>query len=162
MRVAGSVITVADEVKWVTVPGVATGQGVAAWLDAGHTVDELRQLVEDTPRLQKVAVIPPPTVGDNPEDPRRDDSPWRHTLSVPEFLADTAQEVPWLVKNLLARGAIIMLAAPHGVGKTLVSIKLARELALGGVFGDQALAPVQVLYLSRHNHRHVIAARLRG
>jgi putative DNA primase/helicase len=68
--VAGSVIRVADGVKWITLPGIEAGQGVTEWLVAGHTVDELRRLVNETPRLQKAEVIPPPTVDDNPEDPR--------------------------------------------------------------------------------------------
>jgi hypothetical protein len=160
--VAGSVIRVADGVTWITSPGIEAGQGVTEWLVAGHTVDELRRLVKDTPRLQKAEVIPPPTVDDNPEDPRRDDSPWRHTLSVSEFLAESSHEVPWLVKDLLARGAITMWAVPFGVGKTLVSIKLARELAIGEMFRQQTLAPVRVLYLNRDNPKDAIAARLQG
>jgi hypothetical protein len=81
---------------------------------------------------------------------------------VSEFLAESSHEVPWLVKDLLASGAITMWAAPYGVGKTLVSIKLARELAIGGMFRQQTLAPTWVLYLNRDNPKDVIAAWLRG
>jgi len=63
----------------------------------------------------------------------------------------TPDAVEWIVPDVLARGAITSFAAPRGLGKSVTAMHLAVELARGGTFRGQRLAPARVLYLDRDN-----------
>jgi hypothetical protein len=114
----------------VKLPGLAPGGDVSDWLAAGKTIAELRRIVNETPPLSPLEGVPAPQP-DDAADGAADDNPWSKALPAPAFLAQTPKAVTWLVKDLLARGAITIWAAPRGIGKTHLGIKVAVELAVG-------------------------------
>ena len=153
LQVAGSVLPVGAWVKWAELPGVGPKEDVSDWLAAGNTVAALMQLVEQTPTLQPANLARLAT-------PAARETPWDQALAAPDFVRQTPDAVDWIVPDLLARGAITSLAAPRGLGKSITAMHLAVELARGGTFRGQRLAPVRVLYLDRDNPPVVTKIRL--
>lgn len=86
--------------------------------------------------------------------------PWDFAKPAPDFLAEEEKEFQGLAKDLLAPGAVTLLAAPRGLGKTQVSHALAVALATGGVFRGERVHPVRVLLLDRDNPESIIKKRL--
>jgi len=92
-------------------------------------------------------------------DGERDD-PWRFIKDAPTFLAEPQPEFEGLAKDLLTPGAITMVAAPRGLGKTQVAHSLGVALATGGVFRGERVKPTRVLLLDRDNPEYIIRQRL--
>jgi hypothetical protein len=159
--IAGSLLPVAAWVKWVKLPGLAPGGDVSDWLAAGKTIAELRRIVNETPPLSPLEGVPA-SQPDDAADGAADDNPWSKALPAPAFLAQTPKAVTWLVKDLLARGAITIWAAPRGIGKTHLGIKGAVELAVGGVYAGESVTESRVLYLNRDNPDATLNERLQG
>jgi hypothetical protein len=90
-----------------------------------------------------------------------DANPWAHAKSAPVFLAEPEQPFEGLTKDLLAPGAITILSAPKGLGKTQVALALAVALATGGRFRGEPVKAVRVLLLDRDNPEAVLKKRLR-
>ena len=88
------------------------------------------------------------------------DNPWDKALAAPDFVRQTPDAVEWIVPDLLVRGAITSFAAPRGHGKSVTAMHLTVELARGGTFRGQRLAPARVLYLDRDNPAVVTKIRL--
>jgi hypothetical protein len=89
-------------------------------------------------------------------------TPWKHIKSAPVFLAEPDVPFEGLAKDLLAPGAMTMLSAPKGLGKTQVALALGVALATGGRFRGEPVKPVRVLVLDRDNPEPVLKQRLRN
>src|SRR5262249_23243215 len=76
------------------------------------------------------------------------------------FLAQKEEKFKGLAKDLLAPGAITLISAPRGLGKTHVAHALAVALAIGGTFRDEQMKPASVLVVDRDNPSSVIGERL--
>jgi len=102
-QVARAVLPVAAWVRWVELPGVGPAGDMSDWLAAGNTVADLLQLVASAPSLR-----PEDLDGRAAEvtDAADRASPWDKALAAPDFVRRTPPAVPWLVPELLARGAI--------------------------------------------------------
>lgn len=90
-------------------------------------------------------------------------NPWLLAKSAPEFLAEEEKEFTGLAKDLVAPGAITLIASPKGIGKTQVAHALA--VALGsssGVFRGEHVRAVRVLLLDRENPVSTLKKRLRA
>jgi hypothetical protein len=87
---------------------------------------------------------------------------WAQAKDAPSFLAEEEKEFQGLAKDLLAPGAITLLAAPRGLGKTQVCHSVAVALATGGQFRGEQVQSVRVLLLDRDNPEPVIKGRLRA
>jgi len=87
---------------------------------------------------------------------------WSFAKPAPDFLAEEEPEFEGLARDLLAPGAITMLAAPKGLGKTQVAHALCVALAKGGVFRGERVKPARVLLLDRENPRTIVKKRLRA
>jgi hypothetical protein len=91
-----------------------------------------------------------------------DGNPWRHIKDAPTFLAEPQPEFEGLAKDLLAPGAITMLAAPRGLGKTHLAHAVGVALATGGIFRGERVKAVKVLLLDRDNPEYLIRQRLQA
>jgi hypothetical protein len=92
----------------------------------------------------------------------RSSSPWEHIKPAPAFLAEPEVPFEGLAKDLLAPGAITIISAPKGLGKTQVALNLGVALATGGIFRGEVVKPVRVLVLDRDNPEAVLKQRLRN
>jgi hypothetical protein len=92
------------------------------------------------------------------------DAPADETLDLESFLEIADQEFEWLVRDLLARGEIALVAAPQKTYKTWLVIVLVRALATGGDFlqeGWRATGRHRVLVVEEEGTEVKFAQRLR-
>jgi AAA domain len=89
-------------------------------------------------------------------------TPWTHIKPAPVFLAEEDPPFEGLAKDLLALGAMTMMSAPKGLGKTQVALALGVALATGGIFRGERVKPVRVLLLDRDNPEPTLKQRLRN
>ncbi|MEE8585494.1 MAG: AAA family ATPase [Acidobacteriota bacterium] len=86
---------------------------------------------------------------------------WR-MLDVAELAEWVVQPLAWLVKGIIAKGNLVLLAAPTQTCKTLLSLYLAELLVRGGkLFGQYEVKPgSKVLYLALEDPDRRIRDRL--
>lgn len=155
LQVAHSLLPVAKAVKIVRLPDLPQKGDISNWLDQGHTKDELAAIVKATAVLtaEEVVSASPSVTSDNP---------WSRAKSAPDFLAEEEKEFAGLAKDILAPGAVTLIAAPRGVGKSQTSHALAVALATGGVFRGEQVEAAKVLLLDRDNPESTTRKRLRS
>jgi hypothetical protein len=111
--------------------------------------DELKRIAESVSRYDS-----PGTVAS--------ENPWERARPAPAFLAQREEKFQGIAKDLLAPGAITLIAAPRGLGKTQFSHALAVALATGGEFRGERVGQTRVLLVDRDNPSSVIKERLRS
>ena len=146
---------VAKAVKIVRLPDLPPKGDVSDWLDAGHTKEELAEIVKATAALKAEDFLSTPSNEANT-------NPWTLAKSAPDLLAEEEKEFAGLAKDILAPGAVTLIAAPRGLGKTQTSHALAVALATGGRFRDEQVKAVRVLLLDRDNPDSLVKKRLRS
>lgn len=158
--VARSLQGVATAVKVVRLPGLSEKGDVSDWLATGGTKEAMLELVERTPWCPDDRQPLPAAA--QPGERKADDSPWSGAVPAPKFLAQ--EDVPFegFARDLLAPGALTLIAAPKGIGKTQIVHALAVALATGGVFRGEKLPPKRVLLVDRDNPATVVRQRLRS
>lgn len=109
--VAADLAPHAATVRLVNLPDLPPKGDVSDWLDAGHTPDELKQLVAATPTWTPT---PPPESRYKP-------------FTVPELLALPDPE--WLIDGLLPHGTVGMICGLPGSGKSYLALELACTIA---------------------------------
>jgi hypothetical protein len=87
-------------------------------------------------------------------------SPWAKAIPVGDFLAQPDPTRPALAQDLVVPGAITLLAAPRGTGKSVTALALGIALASGGVFRGARLPSTRVLLVDRDNPPVVVRKRL--
>ena len=87
-------------------------------------------------------------------------SPWAKAIPVGDFLAQPDPTCPALAQDLVVPGAITMLAAPRGTGKSVTALALGIALASGGVFRGAMLPSTRVLLVDRDKPPVVVRKRL--
>ena len=97
-----------------------------------------------------------------PHNDQEQQNPWPLAKPAPDWLAQADPEFRGLAKDILAPGAITLVAAPRGLGKTQVSHALAVALACGTSFRGEAMEAEKVLLIDRDNPDAVIKRRLRS
>jgi AAA domain len=81
--------------------------------------------------------------------------------SLAEVLGEKKGETHWVVKNLLAVGAIGLLSGDYYIGKTTVTALLLSHVAAGRRFlGFEIARPLPVLYWSAEGNRKMFAERV--
>jgi len=81
--------------------------------------------------------------------------------TVPEFLAQSdAADGTLVAGGLLVRSGTSLVAAPRGIGKTLVAMKLAIAASNGGEFCGEVLPRSRVLYCAYENSPAILRDRL--
>jgi bifunctional DNA primase/polymerase-like protein/AAA domain-containing protein len=88
------------------------------------------------------------------------ETPWEKAKPAHVFLAEKEEQFSGIAKDLLAPGAITLISAPRGLGKTHIAHALAVAVATGGVFRGEQMKPARVLLVDRDNPSHVIKERL--
>lgn len=136
-QVAASGAPVARSVRIVTLPGLPAKGDVSDWLDAGGTVDQLRELWKQTEEWQ-----PPDDPLVEPEVP---DGP---RLVVTSLADVEARPVDWLWHRWLARGKFHILAGIMGEGKGTLTAAITAAFSTGGTLPDATPAPsARVLFV---------------
>ena len=140
-----------DPVRWGEITTIAQDAGVNVWklekaVDAVHRVQFPRPIHDG--RLAQSATPP--------------SSPWDAALTAQDFLAQEDHEPVAHAKDLVIPGAITLISAPRGSGKSLVGLALAVALATGGVFRGERLSPKRVLLVDRDNPPSLVRKRLRA
>lgn len=87
---------------------------------------------------------------------------WSKAKDAPTLLAEEDKEIEGLAKDLIIPGTITLMAAPRGLGKTLVAHGASVTIARGGNFRGESVTSMRVLLVDRDNPKHVVKSRLRG
>jgi AAA domain len=87
---------------------------------------------------------------------------WLHREPLADFLSNSVEMPEGLARDLVFPGGITTVAAPSGVGKSVIIYGLAYALAKGGVFRSEKLWPARVLLLDFDNPRSVVQKRMKG
>jgi 5S rRNA maturation endonuclease (ribonuclease M5) len=130
------------KVKVVSLPGLPQKADVSDWLAAGHTLEELIALRQNTTLFDPTAHRgrAAPEIA-SPTEPR----------PVVVRLADVQPErVMWLWNGRLAAGKLALLVGDPGLGKSWITLDIAARVSAGRVWPDGAVAtdPSDVLLLS--------------
>jgi hypothetical protein len=131
-QVAKSLLPVARRVRVVELPGL-TGEGadIVDWLAAGHTIEELERIVEETPELH------PTNSKENPGSIAVVD-----VLGVPD-----PGPIRWIVEGILPEGYNLTLGGRPKMGKTTILFKLLAAIAEGLPFEGHKTYRVKTLAL---------------
>ena len=131
-------------------PELKAGADVSDWLNAGHSVEELLELVSRcepwTPATADNAAATPV------EPPRSDDqNPGKETQPSPPSPAESVmlrsaatiipRAIDWLWPGWLSVGKLHLLAGAPGTAKTTIAMTWAAAISTGGTFPDGSLAP---------------------
>ena len=122
----------------VELPGLPEKGDVSDWLAAGGTKGQLEELIvaaTNAPQVADAAAVSP--TGDIPTD---EDDPIGGRLDWAAFWAEDDEEDEWLYPDVLAKGRGHVIYAEHKLGKSLLMLYVAAELATG----DE---PAQCVYL---------------
>jgi len=105
-----------DSVRLVELPGLPPKGDVSDWLDAGGTIDQLREIVGKVPEETK---------------PK---GPWDSPVSIRRMVTTTPAEFPWFAKQRMPQGRGLLLTGIGGSSKTT----LLKQLGIGAVLGRVA------------------------
>lgn len=86
---------------------------------------------------------------------------WASLKPATEFLGETDEDIPAMVRDLVFPGCVTLLAAPRGIGKSMSATSLAVALALGGRFRNDFLDKYRVALIDRDNPPRLVKTRLR-
>jgi putative DNA primase/helicase len=146
--VAKSLRGVDAVVAVVRLPGSEPGWDVSAWLDAGHTVEELRDLVAAAPEG-------PQSPAEGAQSDQVSAFSSREHLRESGYrlipLADvTAEQVDWFWKGYIPFGMLTGLYGDPGVGKSTIAVDLAARATTGRTMpdGSPGMGPTNVIILS--------------
>jgi len=146
-KIARSLQSIARSIKLVNLPDLPLKGDVSDWLDAGHTVAELRSLSQAAPDFD------PAEAPRQPASRLRGAGPEREPVIV--NLADVQPEcVAWLWHPFIPLGKLTILEGDPGVGKTSLALQLAAVVSRGHAFPNthgipkERREPANVVYLS--------------
>lgn len=127
-KVAAALAGTAASVRVLDLPGVPTKGDVVEWFAAGGSADGLYDLADTASRnagpvfKSKFGAVP-----------------WSH-------LHEAVEKREWLVKGMITRREMSMLAGPSGSGKSFVAIDLAMAIARGTFWMDRRVMRGGVVY----------------
>jgi hypothetical protein len=125
---------------------VAVNSNVADWQS---------RLQAALPKLGELAA------GPDAQEAQAPGAAWQRAISAVDFVTQEEDEHQSLTADLVYPGAITLMAAPRGTGKSIVALILAVAEVTGGIFRGERLHPVRVLYVDRDNPPRLIRDRLR-
>ena len=152
-EVAAKLYGIAAEVRVVELPDLPAKGDVSDWLEAGGTIEQLKQLVRDAPTWTPPQTTPPsvlvPVSG--------------LTLQrIGDMLAEPEEETEWLVEGMLPAGGLSLLVSKPKVGKSTLARTLALAVARGASFLGSATAAGPVLHLALEEKRAQLIKQYRA
>lgn len=156
-------------------PELKKGGDVSDWLNDGHSVEELLELVSRCePWTPDNADNAPETPAETPrsDDPVADKEtsepaqPAQATPAESVLLRSAASIVPtairWLWPGWLSVGKLHLLAGAPGTAKTTIALTWAAAISKGGVFPDGSLAPMGnvLIWSSEDDPKDTLVPRL--
>jgi hypothetical protein len=151
--VVQGVAHVAASVKVVNLPGLPLKGDLSDWLDAGHTRDELEQLIASTPVVDSRLA----TMGEPSNENRRSTSGFVLT-PLDTLLAEPTELTSYLVDDMLPVAGLSLCAAKPKVGKSTLARNLALAVARGEPFLGRATIAGPVIYLALEEKRAEVKA----
>jgi putative DNA primase/helicase len=147
-QVARSLVGVAKEIRVIRLSNLPPKGDVSDWLDAGHTLDDLRKEVYRSDLFQPSTAEPP------------ESRPWHDfpALKKASELRGEDLDVDWIWRGIVARGAITMLSAHPKAGKSTLLGHLLAGLERGEPVAGLPTSACRVLFVSEESER-VWAAR---
>jgi putative DNA primase/helicase len=122
-----------EDVRTVTLPGLQPKGDVSVWLDAGHTVDELRAAIDGAP------IYVPPTTG-------------LRFRTAQELSSLSSGRTDWLIRGFLAAGAITEVDGKiKAAGKTTLALHMVRALLEGIPFLGIETRASRVVYVTEQS-----------
>ncbi|HEG43648.1 MAG TPA: hypothetical protein ENH94_06330 [Phycisphaerales bacterium] len=116
-----SLLGIAKEVRIPRLDGLAKSGDVTDWLQSGHTVKELLELVDRTKPECNIVLPPALTTEDEPES-------WLEVVTLSEV---EPEDVEWLCPEVIPLGMITSMVSLEGVGKTHVSCDVIARATAG-------------------------------
>jgi hypothetical protein len=142
----------AAEIRILDLPDLAEKGDVSDWLDAGHTVEELWQLVETK------AAGPEETARPEPNEPL----PGLRPLCLSED-EDRIEPRQWLLGTTFCRGFLSALAGAGAVGKTAIRMLQVLSIGTGREFtGEHVFEQCPVLFVCFEDNLDELRRRFRA
>jgi KaiC/GvpD/RAD55 family RecA-like ATPase len=129
---------------------------VSDWLDAGHTPEELKELVAAAPLWE-------PQEPESAQPEREPASrPALPLQSLGELLAEPEEAVEWAVEGLLPSGGVSLCVAKPKVGKSTLARTLALAVSRGEPFLGRETQQGPVIYLALEEKRGQLINQFRA
>ncbi len=165
LEAADHLIGAGIEVRLIELPGLGpfpSKEDVSDWLDAGHTVEELKRLVKKTDPLtpEKLSQIRAGwgMVGAEPADKRG-----KLILTpVGELLSEPEEAIDFIVADVLPCGGLSVVVAKPKVGKSTTVRELGRDVARGEPFLGRETQAGKVFYLGLEEKRSEVRKHFRA
>ena len=139
---------VTDRIWVVRFPDLQAGGDVSDFLKAGGTVEQLMELPLRVEPEAPAAEIPEPERFETAEPTGQAEPP--NSANLLTWYGDKAPEPPaWLIKDIVPRSQIVIVAGQYGTGKTFIADDLAACVMLGTPFaGREVVRQGGVLWLA--------------
>jgi putative DNA primase/helicase len=158
-EVAESLTAVDCPVVLLELPDLPEAGDVSDWLDAGHTVDELKARVASAPRWTPMD-SPVSTAVDTAS--RKAVSADDFTLThIGDLLAEPDEATDWLVADLLPMGGLGFVGAKPKAGKSTLCRSLAVAVVRGDDFLGRRCVQGTVVYLALEEKRSEVRRHFR-
>lgn len=132
IKVINELLPVAKAVKRVDLPDLPDKGDAADWLDAGNTVEQLRELVKNAPKIEAKVDEPPAKI-------------------LPILGLNELRNMPpvkWLVDGVITKHGFSALYGAPGVGKSFIALDIALSVAYGRAWHDRTVDGGKVLYIA--------------
>lgn len=146
LRVCTLLAPGARSVRLVELPGLPAKGDLSTWLDLGHDVDELRDLIASAPPFDPAA--PPPGPADEVPD---DGLPGDEEVTTVRLGDVEPREVEWLFPGRVPLGKITLVAGDPGLGKSFLTMDLIARVTTNGLIpagGGECVRGGSVVLLS--------------
>jgi hypothetical protein len=137
-----------------------TGEGLAGLSSKGGTRADLERIVEKAYMAYEKEGLDASVENTAQQCDDSTSKPWDHIEHLPDFLANRTKMPEGIAEDTLYPGGVTLIAAPSGIGKSVVAHILARELAIGGVYRGLSLGKARVLLVDTDNPRSLVQDRL--
>ncbi len=135
------------------------GLDVSDWLNRGHTIQELEQLVEMTDPINEVEI----QEAFSRQSKEHFSNEEMVVVTLDEFLQKEIPPREMILSPIIPSQGLVMIYAKTGVGKTFVALMIAYAVALGDkVFSWHAPKPRKVLYIDGEMPAATMQERLKS
>ena len=135
--VGGQLASVARDVRVLELPGLPIKGDASDWLAAGGSADQLYELLDTSAQdfttwcMGRPGPVAPFDQGSSaPIDPNAPFVSKFHARTW-AHLDDQGEQHEWLIKGVITRGEVAMMAGPSGCGKSFLGLDLAMSICRG-------------------------------